>query len=81
MDVQLDHDTANRLAELAQAAHRSQAELAAQLLKAYLSDLQTWQLEAIKQGLSEADAGKLDEIEQIRQRWEQKRARQADTQR
>lgn len=81
MDVQLDLDTARRLAELAQATHRSQGELAAQLLKTCLSDLQNWKAEAIKQGITEADAGELADIEQVRQRWEDQRARQADPQR
>ena len=77
MDVQLDRDTARRLADLAQAIHRPQGELAAQLLKTYLSDLQDWKAEAIRLGLMEADAGELVDIEQVRQRWEDKRARQA----
>jgi len=81
MDISLDRDTARRLAELAQATHRSQGELAAQLLKIYLSDLQDWKAEAIKQGLMEADAGHLVDIEQVRQHWEDKRARQSDPQR
>jgi predicted transcriptional regulator len=81
MDVQVDRDTAHRLAELAQATHRSPDELAAQLLKTYLSDLQDWKAEAISLGLQEADAGQLIDIEPVRQRWEDKRARQADPRR
>jgi predicted transcriptional regulator len=81
MDVQLDRDTADRLAELAQATHRPQGELAAQLLKTYLSDLQDWKAEGIRLGLKEADVGQLIDIEQVRQRWEDRRARQADPQR
>lgn len=80
MDIPLDRDTARRLAELAQATHRPQGELAAQLLKVYLSDLQDWKAEAVKQGLMEADAGHLVDIEQVRQHWEDKRARQSDPQ-
>lgn len=78
MDIQLDRDTARHLAELAQATHRPQGELAAQLLKTYLSDLQDWQAEAIKQGLTEADAGQLVDVKEVRQRWEDRRARHAD---
>ena len=81
MDVQLDRDTARRLADLAQATRRPQGELAAQLLKTYLSDLQDWKAEAIRLGLMEADAGELVDMDQVRQRWEDKRARQADPQR
>jgi predicted transcriptional regulator len=81
MDVQLDRDTADRLAELAQATHRPQSELAAQLLKTYLSDLQNWKAEGIRLGLKEADVGQLIDIEQIRHRWEDKGARKADSER
>ena len=81
MDVQLDRDTARRLAELARATHRPQGEVAAQLLKTYLSDLQDWKFEAIRLGLKEADADQLIDIEQVRQRWDDKRARPADPQR
>ncbi|MGH8583319.1 MAG: hypothetical protein ACREWG_11150 [Gammaproteobacteria bacterium] len=55
--------------------------MAAQLLKTSLRDLQDWKTEAIELGLKEADAGQLIDIEQVRQRWEDKRARQADPQR
>jgi predicted transcriptional regulator len=81
MDVQLDSDTARRLAELAEATHRPQNELAAQLLGAYLSDLQQWKADAIRLGLKEADAGQLTDIEMVRQFWDDKRAGSADSQR
>ncbi|MBI5618400.1 MAG: ribbon-helix-helix protein, CopG family [Gammaproteobacteria bacterium] len=81
MDVPLDRDTAHRLAELAQATHRPQGELAAQLLKNYLNDLQDWKAEAIGLGLQEADADQLTDLEQVRQRWEDKRARHTDAER
>ncbi|MGQ0592255.1 MAG: hypothetical protein ACT4QB_06285 [Gammaproteobacteria bacterium] len=81
MNIPLDRDTARRLAELAQATRRPQDELAAQLLQIYLSDLQDWKAEAIKQGLMEADAAHLVDIEQVRHHWEDKRARQSDPQR
>lgn len=81
MEVRLDPDTQRRLDELAAATDRQQDELAALLLKNTLSDLQNWQVDAIRQGLEDAGAGQLADIDQVRQRWENRRARQADAKR
>ena len=81
MDIQLDPDTASRLAELAQATHRTQGELASHLLKNCLNDLQRWQAEALLQGLREAEAGQLTDLKIVRQDCEGKRARQIDSKR
>jgi predicted transcriptional regulator len=81
MEVHLDRDTQQRLDDLAHMIARSQGELAAQLLKISLNDLQAWQIDAIQQGLAEADAGTLTELAQVRQHWEDKRARHTDAQR
>lgn len=81
MEVELDRDTQQRLDALAHTTARSTSELAAHLLKTSLNDLQTWQIDAIQQGLAEADADNLTDIAQVRQRWEDKRARQTDAKR
>ena len=81
MEVELDRDTQQRLEALAHTTARSQSELAAQLLKTSLNDLRAWQINAIRQGLAEADAGTLTELSQVRRHWENKRARQTDAKR
>lgn len=53
--VTLDVD--DKLTRLAESTHRSKSYLAAQAIKAFVSD-QYWQIEAIKEGIKEADEGK-----------------------
>lgn len=81
MKVNLDRETQRRLDDIAKATARPQSEVAAQLLKASLNDLQTWQIDAIRQGLQEANSGQLTDLAQVRQLWESKGARQTDAKR
>ena len=53
--VTLDVD--DKLTRLSESTHRSKSYLAAQAIKAFVSD-QYWQIEAIMEGIKEADEGK-----------------------
>jgi predicted transcriptional regulator len=53
----LDEDTVKRLEALAEATDRSKSYLVAEAVKVYL-DEHCWQVEAIREGLAEAEAGK-----------------------
>lgn len=56
LTVPLDPQTRDRLDRLAAATSRSQSLLAAEAIRDYV-DRETWQIEEIKKGIEEADAG------------------------
>ena len=56
LTVPLDSQTKDRLDQLAAATSRSQSLLAAEAIRDYV-DRETWQIEEIKKGIEEADAG------------------------
>lgn len=58
ISVRIPKDVAKRLAELAEATDRSKSYVAGQAIEEYLT-LHEWQVKAIRQGIAEADAGKL----------------------
>ena len=58
ISVRVPKDVAKRLAKLASATDRSQSYVAGQAIEEFLT-LQEWQVNAIRQGVGEADAGKL----------------------
>jgi len=60
ISVRVSDDVAKRLAELADATDRSKSYLAAQALEEFIA-LQEWQVKAIRQGIRQADTGKLVE--------------------
>lgn len=60
ISVRVSDDVAKRLAELADVTHRSKSYLAAQALEEFIA-LQEWQVKAIRQGIRQADTGKLVE--------------------
>lgn len=60
ISVRVSDDVAQRLAELADATDRSKSYLAAQALEEFIA-LQEWQVKAIRQGIRQADTGKLVE--------------------
>ncbi len=57
VSAKLDPKTAKKLELLVQATARSKSYLVAEAIEAYVED-QAWQIEAIKEGLKEADEGK-----------------------
>lgn len=58
ISVRVPEKVARRLAALAEAIDRSKSYVAAQAIEEYL-DLQEWQIKAIRQGIADADRGKL----------------------
>lgn len=62
--VRLDSRLRKRLDALAAATERSNSFLAAEAIQTYL-DLQEWQVEAIKEGIRQADAGEFAPPEEI----------------
>jgi predicted transcriptional regulator len=57
VSARLTPDTAKKIALLAKALNRSKSYLAAEAIEAYVND-QQWQIEAIVEGIKEADEGK-----------------------
>jgi len=53
-------ETARKLEELAEATNRSESTLGLEAIEEYIS-VQQWQIEAIKQGIEEADRGRFIE--------------------
>ena len=64
MTVRLPANARKRLEKLAKATSRTTSFLAADAIDAYL-DLQEWQVEAIKAGIADADAGRVVPHEEV----------------
>jgi len=62
--LDLSDEDSERLARLAAETGRSANAIATEALHAYL-DVQTWQLEEIRKGLAEADAGDFASPEEV----------------
>ncbi len=56
MTIRVDQKTKRRLEKLADATERTKSFLAAEAIRSYL-DLNEWQIQEIRAGLREADAG------------------------
>lgn len=80
MTVRLDDQLKMRLNQLAGVTHRSQSFLAAEAISEYLN-LHEWQINEIKQGITEADSGQLVEHSDIVSYWEEKGAHSVDKRR
>ncbi len=57
VSARLNPDTAKKLELLVKATARSKSFLVAEAIETYVED-QSWQIEAIKEGIKEADEGK-----------------------
>jgi RHH-type rel operon transcriptional repressor/antitoxin RelB len=71
LSVTLPSETKERLERLATEAATSPSELAAEAIRSYL-DLQEWQVEEIRAGVREADAGEFasaDEVRSVFAKW------------
>lgn len=77
MTVRLDDRLKVRLDKLAGLTHRSKSFLAAEAISKYL-EIQEWQINEIKKGISEADSGQLVDHSSIVKYWEKKRAHSVD---
>lgn len=80
MTIRLDSKLKLRLEKLAGLTHRSKSFLAAEAISKYL-EIQEWQMNEIKKGLAEADAGELIDHSRIVKYWEKKRANSMDKKR
>lgn len=74
MTIRIDQETRQRLDRMAQATARTRSFLVADAIQEYLS-LNEWQVEAIQEGVRQADAGRLVSHGEVRKHWE---ARLAD---
>ena len=69
--ARLDLDTHTRLEKLAASTSRSRSWLIAEAVKQYVAE-QSWQVEAIEEGIREADSGNFatdDEVKEAFGRW------------
>lgn len=79
ISVRVSNDIARRLANSADATERSESYLAEQALEEFIA-LQEWQVKAIRQGIRQADTGKLVDHKQalsVLSRWGKRRPRYA----
>jgi predicted transcriptional regulator len=75
VSVRIPKGVAKRLAALAAATDRSKSYVAAQAIEGFLA-LHEWQVKAIRQGLAEADEGKIlphEEALKRLKRWGRRR--------
>jgi predicted transcriptional regulator len=71
MTIRVDQKTKRRLERLANATERTKSFLAAEAIRSYL-DLNEWQIQEIRAGLREADAGDFasdTEVEAVFAKW------------
>lgn len=71
ISTRIDTETINKLDQLAKATSRSKSFLAAQAIHFYV-DEQLWQIEAVEEGIREADAGNFANDAQVKDafgRW------------
>ena len=71
--LRISDDTNAALDALAAATERSKSYLALRAIDQYI-ELNTWQLDAIRSGIADADAGRMIEHEEVKQRWQAKLA-------
>jgi RHH-type rel operon transcriptional repressor/antitoxin RelB len=64
VSFRIDEESAKQLEQLAKATDRTKAWHAEQAMKEYL-DLQRWQIEHIRAGIKQADAGMLIDHEEV----------------
>jgi len=72
--VHLDQPTLDALDDLAKKTERSRDQLAAEAIQNYL-DLNSWQIEKIKQGIAAADRGDFateEEVARVREKFRSK---------
>ncbi len=69
--LRLPKGTKERLQELANATGRTKAFLAQEAIERYL-ELESWQIQAIKEGLKAVDEGKVVSVKNIKEEWKLK---------
>ena len=75
LTIKLDDHTSSRLAEIAQSIASTEASIAAVAIEEYVNNFD-WQVQAIYEGLRDADAEDVMTHDEIRRYWE---SRIADT--
>jgi RHH-type transcriptional regulator, rel operon repressor / antitoxin RelB len=71
--LRLSEDLKNKLELIADATGRTKSFIAIEAIENYC-DLQSWQISAIKKGLKQADEGKFINHDELKLKWEQRRA-------
>ncbi len=66
ISARLDSSLAKKLEKLAKATNRSKSFLAAEAIEKYI-DEQSWQIEAIKEGIKEAEKGNFATDKEVKQ--------------
>jgi predicted transcriptional regulator len=70
--LRLPDDVKNKLELIAEATGRTKSFVAIEAISNYC-DLQAWQINAIKEGLKQADEGKFINHEELKAKWESRR--------
>lgn len=73
MTVRVDAEVIKRLEKMARATARTKSFLVADAIEEYLS-INEWQIEAIEEGILQAEKGPLIPHEEVRKMWEAKLA-------
>ena len=77
LTVRVSPNIAERLGNLAKAMQRTTSFLAAEAIEEYLS-VQEWHVQAISEGIEEADRDEGVDLEQVKRVWEAKLANSPD---
>ena len=77
LSFRTDEEMVNTLDRLAAATERDRQYHLKRALSRYL-EAETWHLDAIAEGISDADAGNLADLESVRQKWMKRAENNAD---
>ncbi len=69
--IRVDPKTKEKLEEMARAMDRTKSYIAAEAIKDYIQ-LNEWQIQAIQEGINQADKGEMVSHDEIRKKWEKK---------
>lgn len=73
MTVRVEPEVKTKLDKLAKATARTKSFLIADAIREYV-ELNEWQIEAIQEGIRQADAGKLITHDKLKKKWARKLA-------
>ena len=69
--IRVDPKTKEKLEEMARAMDRTKSYIAAEAIRDYIQ-LNEWQIQAIQEGINQADKGEMIYHDEIRKKWEKK---------
>lgn len=72
LTVRIPERTRQKLTHLASESDKSENALAAEAIREFV-ETQEWQINAIREGIKAADAGRLTPYAEVRKRWESRR--------